>query len=433
MNWNQLFDEAANSPDGRAPGGLTDVRDLLCDPTPLSHQPGEEIGGAVAKALIDWLQERSDAARLLVLKERASDKKHRKLAGKALYRLSSRGIEVPTLEAVKVGSVGSVATRDVPSVVASADSQNDFVVLFCAPMSRADDGASGMAIASINTSLELPLLEVADEASRTRLRDIRKNLQGFASAEVPAHLAEQLILRGAQGSLDAGKTPPLAYNRACREFGWNAESPWPTDATVENDSAWGFDLLADVRAGLGEDVDLSPLQTREAIDTVLSSKEARMWRPTEDGLRTLSERLSHIADSVVIVESKQVPGYADTELGRWMDDYFTADSCLPIARNFEVLALLEWQRGHRDGAILAIRAAATFAAVDGPPSESLVLRAFVERSIPYERMVEHLVHQTAHRLDEEHACGDGHDHGHDSERGEAGAEAPEEKSPIILP
>ena len=156
----------------------------------LDNEPSVEAAAAIADsgvdgliALAEVLTERQDGARLAALREVKLPKKARKLVGKAIHKLTSRGVscDVP---GPRVGTMG-YAAEELPSYLSVSLPTGDQLMLLSAVV----DGSPTTCYAvTIDTGLDE--LALIDSPSRTKLKRIIESIEEGSRDSLDVFFAE---------------------------------------------------------------------------------------------------------------------------------------------------------------------------------------------------------------------------------------------------
>jgi len=341
------------------PGQLTDALDAEAARTVLAwlleHEPAS--GGELA---LFWADELEDASPLLALDPDTFPKPARKALRRALHRLRSRGVAVPTESAP--ATVAKLAPMDEAideARVTGLDPSGARIVYL------ANDRAGGgvrLFQAVIETQrgvLELEVFETGRARARRFLRDAEQR-DPWPAVAVPPVTARALIATAAENQPRERSAPRAFVEFRSRLCDAPPDTPTPSDL---------------VREALDEP-DITAADALDRAAAWFGTGELGPWPPPRERVDGLIERLQEISKSVVVVSGSAREEQVDTALTDALEDVFDETQRERIARQLEETAFVWWRTGRDAEAQTAIAAASAFRTT--APSENRAARGMIE-------------------------------------------------------
>ncbi len=341
------------------PGQLTDALDAESAGRVLAwlleHEPAS--GGELA---LFWADELEDAGPLLALDPNAYPKPARKALRRALHRLRSRGVDVPTAATPK--TVAKLAPMDeaIDEARVTGLDPSGARILYLAK----DRAGGGVRIfqAVIEASrgvLELEVFEAGRARARRFLRDTEKR-EAWPAAALPPVTARALIAEAAANQSRERSAPRAFVEFRSRLCDAPPDTPTPAQLVRDelgDDAVAGDEALARV-AGWFEGGTVGP------------------WPPARERVDGLIERLQEIAKSVVVASGAAREEQVESVVTDSLAEIFGEDERDRVARCLDETAYVWWKTGREADARTALAGATGFRTI--APEANPAARKMIE-------------------------------------------------------
>ncbi len=308
-----------------------------------------------------WADAGGDAAALLTRIDGSGlSKQARKALRRAYHRMRSRGESIPEpVEQPIVATLPKIVDEIAVSLISGLDPRGTRMAYIVETDPAGGARLFAVAIDEERGVGELEIFSAGRSKIKSFIRDCTQN-EAYPAVEAPLDAVRALIERSAAAQ-PADRPAPRAFAE------WRSHIADPPEGASTPGELARAALEADDAGEVGD--------VGRAL-AMLRDQSIGPWPPSNETLSEIAQRLSEVAEGVVVVSAAAKREQLDHALDEAVDRVFEAEFAGRTANRFEETAYIFWRREALEDARACLAAAKTFR---GPKSEFRELgRAMLE-------------------------------------------------------